>query len=237
MPARKSSAAWSAIWSTARRRMRNSPGSRARSRLRRESRHPTRPTIPVKGDTTRAVLGILGVLASLLGILLFYLGCLIGTSSPHYEIIDPLHPKQYLPETKIKNQEQRQKRQVVKPPFRPVMVPVRFRFPFQFRRRRRQFQTIGRRGRLFRRRRRVRRLVSGKCDLMRFALASSPPWQTPASPAKPPFASVEKTIKFLLPVRLSARQASRCYARPYTGRKLTGRKNIFYADSPQAAGY
>ena len=60
---------------------------------------------PRQGDTTRAVLGILGVLASLLGILLFYLGCLIGTSSPHYGIIDPLHPKQYLPETKIKNKD------------------------------------------------------------------------------------------------------------------------------------
>ena len=44
-------------------------------------------------------------------------------------------------------------------------------------------------------------------------------------------------IKFLLPVRLSARQASRYYARPYTARKRAGRKNVFYADSPQAAGY
>ena len=44
-------------------------------------------------------------------------------------------------------------------------------------------------------------------------------------------------IKFLLPVRLSARQASRYYARPYTARKRAGRKNVLYADSPQAAGY
>ena len=58
---------------------------------------------PRQGDTTRAVLGILGGLASFLGILLFYLGCLIGTSSPHYEIIDPLHPKPYVPKAKIKN--------------------------------------------------------------------------------------------------------------------------------------
>ena len=41
---------------------------------------------------------------------------------------------------------------------------------------------------------------------------------------------------FLLPVRLSARQASRYYARPYTARNRAGRKNILYADSPQAAG-
>ena len=60
---------------------------------------------PRRGDTTRAVLGILGGLASFLGVLLFYLGCLIGTSSPHYEIIDPLHPKPYLPKTKIKNKD------------------------------------------------------------------------------------------------------------------------------------
>ena len=60
---------------------------------------------PRQGDTTEAVLGILGGLASFLGILLFYLGCLIGTSSPHYEIIDPLHPKQYIPKTKIKNKD------------------------------------------------------------------------------------------------------------------------------------
>ena len=60
---------------------------------------------PRRGDTTRAVLGILGGLASFLGILLFYLGCRIGTSSPHYEIIDPLHPKPYLPKTKIKNKD------------------------------------------------------------------------------------------------------------------------------------
>ena len=57
---------------------------------------------PRQGDPTRAVLGILGGLASFLGILLFYLGCLIGTSSPHYEIIDPLHPKPYVPKAKIK---------------------------------------------------------------------------------------------------------------------------------------
>ena len=44
-------------------------------------------------------------------------------------------------------------------------------------------------------------------------------------------------IKFLLPVRLSARQASRYYARPYTARKRAGRKNNLYTDSPQAAGY
>ena len=60
---------------------------------------------PRQGDTIRAALGILGGLASLLGILLLYLGCLIGTSSPHYEIIDPLHPKLYLPKTKIKNKD------------------------------------------------------------------------------------------------------------------------------------
>ena len=60
---------------------------------------------PRQGDTTEAVLGILGVLASFLGILLFYLGCLIGTSSPNYEIIDPLHPKPYIPKTKIKNKD------------------------------------------------------------------------------------------------------------------------------------
>lgn len=60
---------------------------------------------PRQGDTTRAVLGILGGLASFLGILLFYLGCLIRTSSPHYEIIDPLHPKPYVPKTKIKNED------------------------------------------------------------------------------------------------------------------------------------
>ena len=60
---------------------------------------------PRRGDMTRAVLGILGGLASFLGVLLFYLGCLIGTSSPHYEIIDPLHPKPYLPKTKIKNKD------------------------------------------------------------------------------------------------------------------------------------
>ena len=44
-------------------------------------------------------------------------------------------------------------------------------------------------------------------------------------------------IKFLLLVRLSARQASRYYARPYTARFRAGRKNVLYADSPQAAGY
>ena len=60
---------------------------------------------PRQGDTTTAVLGILGGLASFLGILLFYLGCLIGTSSPHYEIIDPLHPKPYIPKAKIKNKD------------------------------------------------------------------------------------------------------------------------------------
>ena len=60
---------------------------------------------PRQGDKTRAVLGILGGLASFLGILLFYLGCLIGTSSPHYEIIDPLHPKPYVPKAKIKNKD------------------------------------------------------------------------------------------------------------------------------------
>ncbi|MBR3505504.1 MAG: TPM domain-containing protein [Lentisphaeria bacterium] len=60
---------------------------------------------PRRGDTTRAVLGILGGLASLLGILLFYLGCLIGTSSPHYEIIDPLHPKPYVPKAKLKKKD------------------------------------------------------------------------------------------------------------------------------------
>ena len=44
-------------------------------------------------------------------------------------------------------------------------------------------------------------------------------------------------IKFLLPVRLSARQASRYHTRPYTARKRAGRKNVLNADSPQAAGY
>ena len=48
---------------------------------------------------------------------------------------------------------------------------------------------------------------------------------------------LSQRIKFLLPVRLSARQASRYYARPYTARKRAGRKNDLYADSPQAAGY
>ena len=48
---------------------------------------------------------------------------------------------------------------------------------------------------------------------------------------------LSQRIKFLLPVRLSARQASRYYARPYTARKRAGRKNVLYADSPQAAGY
>ena len=44
-------------------------------------------------------------------------------------------------------------------------------------------------------------------------------------------------IKFLLPVRLSAQQATRYYARPYTARSRAGHKNILYADSPQAAVY
>ena len=44
-------------------------------------------------------------------------------------------------------------------------------------------------------------------------------------------------IKFLLPVRLSAQQAMRYYARPYMARFRAGRKNVLYADSPQAAGY
>ena len=48
---------------------------------------------PRRRDTVDAVLGLLGSVGSILGILCFYIGLIIDTTFPAYEIIDPTKPK------------------------------------------------------------------------------------------------------------------------------------------------